>query len=214
MKTKIIIGSLFLLVCWYGTNTLSQTESQPSRNQSPQHGSTPFLPHPASNIKTEHSATQNEKGSDNTYTDRTGFRITFYSPGELLFTDPQGHRVGYDPRSRVSYHEIPLARYDSFYIEDAETGDPGPEIKELEVAQPVSGNYQLQVIGTGTGKYTLRIRAYDPDLNPSGANFKDIAITPGEVHSYGFNYAKTVGSPIQVVPITGVMQKPVIPGQK
>ncbi len=143
-------------------------------------------------------------GPDHTYTDRTGFHITFYSPGELLFTDPQGRRVGYDPRSGVSYNEIPLARYDSFYIEDAETGDPGPETKELEVAQPIAGDYQLQVIGTGTGTYTLKIRAYDPDLNPSGANLEDVAITPGEVHAYGFNYAKTAGSPIQVVPITVV----------
>ena len=46
-------------------------------------------------------------------------------PCELIIIDPQGRRVGYDPRTGTSYNEIPDAFYESTGLEDAETGDPG-----------------------------------------------------------------------------------------
>ncbi len=142
-------------------------------------------------------------GPEYTYTDRTGIRIKFHSPGELLITDPQGRRVGYDPINKVTYNEIPDAFYETVGLEDAESGDPGPESKELVVPRPLAGDYQLQVIGTGTGTYVLKIEAVDPELNFSEKKFRNISITPGEIHTYGFYYAKTVGAELEFNAVTG-----------
>lgn len=142
-------------------------------------------------------------GPEYTYTDRTGIEIRFHSPGELLLTDPQGRRVGYDPRTGTKYNEIPEAFYEPIGLEDAETGEPGPYTKELEIPRPLAGDYQLDVIGTDTGTYTLEINATDPELNPSIEEVENISITPNEVHIYGFYYAKTVGAELEFKAIPG-----------
>jgi len=142
-------------------------------------------------------------GPEYTYTDITRITIRFHSPGELLFTDPQGRKVGYDPISGITYNEIPRAFYESIGLEDAESGDAGPETKELEVPWPLAGDYQLQVIGTDTGTYTLEIRAYDPELNASAADFLNIPISQSEIHTYGFYYAKTVGAELEFTAVPG-----------
>lgn len=142
-------------------------------------------------------------GPEYTYTDITGITIDFHSPGELLLTDPQGRKVGYDPITMVAYNEIPRAYYETSGLEDAETGDPGPESKILWIPRPLAGDYQLQVIGTDTGVYTLEIRATDPEGNQSLKIFIDISITPGKIHTYGFYYAKTVGAELEFKAVTG-----------
>lgn len=142
-------------------------------------------------------------GPEYAYTDRTGIDIRFHSPGELLLTDPQGRRIGYDPVQGITYNEIPDAYYEVSRLDDDETGELGPESKELYVPQPPAGDYHLQVIGTGTGTYTLEMRATDPALKSSIDKFKDIPITPDTVHTYGFYYAKTAGSEIEFNPVPG-----------
>ncbi len=120
------------------------------------------------------------------------------APAELLLRDPQGRRIGDDPVKGVTYNEIPEAYYEKHFLADDETGHPGPQTIELDVPRPEAGEYQLQVIGTGTGTYDLEIRAYDPKLNPSIKYFENLAIAPGVVHSYGFFFAKTVGAELEV----------------
>lgn len=137
------------------------------------------------------------RGPEYTYTDRTGIVIRFHSPGELLVTDPQGRVTGYDPTTGQSYSEIPGSSYGIISIGDAESGEPGPPTHDLDIRQPVPGEYLVDVVGTGTGTYVLEINAYDPELNPSRAVFADIPITAGAIHSYSFNYTKIVGDEIE-----------------
>jgi hypothetical protein len=138
-------------------------------------------------------------GPEHIYTDLSGIRIKFYSPGELLLIDPEGRRVGYDPIKGVFYDEIPGASYETSYLADVESGDPGPPMKELEVMQPLTGDYELRVTGTDIGTYDLTIAAYDVEQNPSGKKkFDNIPIIPGQIYSYGFSFAKTVGSELEV----------------
>ncbi len=137
-------------------------------------------------------------GPEYEYTDISGILIRFHSPGELLLTDPQGKRLGYDPVTGVIYNEIPDGYYDAYFTEDAESGDLGPETKELLAPHPIAGDYQLQINGTGTGTYSLNILAYDPELNASIERFKDMPITLGDIHNYAFYFAKTVGSEVEV----------------
>ncbi|HEU0293373.1 MAG TPA: SBBP repeat-containing protein [Anaerolineales bacterium] len=67
------------------------------------------------------------------------------SPIELLVTDPQGRRLGYDPGSGQILNEIPLG----VYVHP--TGEP----VEFVVYAPQAGNYTITVTGTGNGPYTL-----------------------------------------------------------
>jgi hypothetical protein len=208
MKNKIFIVIFLLIVVFgviYGGMMLAPTKSQRSNNQYAQ-DNTPVLPMPS--LKKD-TPKQKEITDSSGITIRLGgidpktkvFKKT--SPCELIITDPQGRRVGYDPISRIAYKEIPRAYYEAIGLEDAESGDPGPETKELDIPQPLAGDYQLQVVGTDTGSYRLSIRAYDPELNPSIKKFRKISITPGEVHSYSFYYARKVGAELEFTAVPG-----------
>lgn len=147
------------------------------------------------------------------YDPKKSYQARIAVPAELLLIDPQGRRVGYDPSTGITYTgrwdaavapphpirtEIPEAYYEAISLDDAVTGEPGPVTLELDVPRPLAGDYQIQVIGTETGTYTLELRAYDPELNPSIKGFKDIAIDPGAVHTYRFRFVKVVGYQIKV----------------
>ena len=54
--------------------------------------------------------------------DESEIDILFHSPGELVLTDPQGRRTGFDPLTNTSYDEIPQGTYAYFHQEDAVTG--------------------------------------------------------------------------------------------
>lgn len=136
-------------------------------------------------------------GPEYTYTDMTGIVIRFHSPGELLVTDPEGRVTGLDPTTGQSYAEIPGSWYGMIGLEDVESGDPGPPTHDLDIRQPMAGEYLVDVVGTDSGTYALEINAYDPELNSSQAVFTDIPITPGAIHSFSFNYTKTVGDVIE-----------------
>lgn len=143
-------------------------------------------------------------GQEYTYTDMSGITIRFYSPGELLLTDPQGRRVGYDPINKITYNEIPAAFYETIGFEDTITKEQGPDLKELEVPRPIAGDYQLQVIGTATGTYLLDIMAVGDNGEPYNvAIFKDIPIAPNKIHTYGFYYSKRAGAQLEFKAVEG-----------
>jgi hypothetical protein len=143
-------------------------------------------------------ATRYYSGPEFTYTDMTGIVIRFHSPGELLLADPLGRITGFDPIAGQAYQEIPNSVYDLIGLDDLESGEPGPLSHDLDIRQPLEGEYRLQVVGTGTGTYDLEINAYDPDSNPSQAVFTGIPIVPGAIHAYTFDYSSLPGAPVVV----------------
>lgn len=46
-------------------------------------------------------------GPEFVVTDNSGITIRFHSPGELVLTNPDGRRVGFDPISGTKFSEIP-----------------------------------------------------------------------------------------------------------
>jgi hypothetical protein len=204
-------------ICYYGPHIIGV---RPNQRGFPRHwvtatgkdanGTTYLINDPNGGVSTtlaqgygSHVAERRFGGPEYTYTDRTGIIIRFHSPGELLLTDPQGRKVGYDPINGVTYNEIPGAYYEGEAMEDDITGEPGPESKELMVPRPLAGDYQLKVIGTDIGTYTLEIRSRDPELNLSKQVVRNISISTGTVHTYGFYYAKTVGAELEFKAIEG-----------
>lgn len=111
------------------------------------------------------------------------------SPAEILVTDPQGRRVGYDPHTGVGYSEIPDASYDYEQpISDSETDlDTSQihEIKTLTLPTLTDGSYDVQVIGTGTGDYTFITSMTDDGGNTTQKVFI-ASTTPDQVDTYDY----------------------------
>lgn len=127
-------------------------------------------------------------------TNRGVLGITAHSPVELLVTDPQGRRTGFDPNTGISYNEIPTADY----FEDtlAPDGGSGTDIgalrtKSLVILDPLDGQYTIQIVGTGSGSYTVIASAANTGGN--SIEFSSTGSTqPGQVDSFTFTYHSAV----------------------
>lgn len=110
------------------------------------------------------------------------------SPAEILVTDSQGRREGKDPRTGMTYNEIPYASYDlSDPIATSETPlDPSalPDTKIL-VLPTNAGMYTIEVIGTGSGTYQLTA-AMTTDSGTTTTKVFTASTTPGAVVDYLF----------------------------
>ena len=205
MITKIIVIVLCLtLGCWEQKILFAQTESQPSHTwPTPKTGISSFPVSPL-DIKSKIFPEQAEIIDNSGFTIHLGGRdpkTNFFinPPCELILIDPQGRRLGYDPQKKVAYKEIPRASYETMALEDAESGAAGPETKELDIRQPLSGHYELQVIGSGTGTCSLEIRAYDKHSDVTSSDVKVMA-SRGAIARYKVIYSSDHGFPVQVIP--------------
>ena len=90
-----------------------------------------------------------------------------HSPVEILVTDPNGNRAGYDPNTGTDVFEIPGASYvRDFSVIDADensaaAGEPSG-VKTLCIPSPSGGTYSTALIGTAAGSYTLDSSTYWP----------------------------------------------------
>lgn len=137
-------------------------------------------------------------GPEHQFTDLSGLTFTFHSPVEAFVVDPMGRRQGIDPRSGAAYNEIPRAFYGPF-------STIGPEIpmgyeppKVLDIVRPVEGLYTLTVVGTDTGTYSADFEAYDVASNSTQTSVKDFPTAIGQTDIYQVDFAKAVGSRIQM----------------
>jgi hypothetical protein len=112
------------------------------------------------------------------------------SPVDLVITDPQGRRLGFDPASGTSYEEIPDAWYgvDGTIAGGDGSGEILTGVKTAWLNAPVDGQYALEVIGTGTGMYTVHAEAYDRDGNYSPIEGPSGTTSPGQVDSALVHY--------------------------
>ena len=122
------------------------------------------------------------------------------APGEILLTDPLGRRVGWDNVQAKVLIEIEGAYYEDTGIDDCETGEPGPVIKELGVKGPVEGKYRLSVFGSASRLYgfAFNFSSADPAISGQGASVENIRINRGEVHVYEFNYIEKNGNKLEL----------------
>jgi sugar lactone lactonase YvrE len=109
------------------------------------------------------------------------------SPAHLLFTDPQGRRIGFDATSTF-FDEIPNATY---------VGE-GNEPKLVYIPDPLEGDYDVQVIGIGNGVYHL----FGGTQNSDEFLMVDTGTTsPGKVEQHTAAYVPTgpPPSPEQII---------------
>lgn len=81
------------------------------------------------------------------------------SPVELILTDPLGRRTGFDPATHTWFEEIPSSDYRSRNGRDYSV--PGPPMKDLSVTNQMAGQYTLDVIGTGSGDFSVEVTTLD-----------------------------------------------------
>ena len=65
----------------------------------------------------------------------------------------------------------------------------GPETTDIQLQNPMSGLYNLRVIGLKTGVYTLFLKAYSASGGTSDVRFPNMDIKDGEVHHYDVNFS-------------------------
>jgi hypothetical protein len=70
------------------------------------------------------------------------------------------------------------------------TGDrAGPETADIHRRDPMSGLYNLRVIGRRTGTYLLILKAYTASGSTSDVRFPHMTTKVGEVHHYDVNFS-------------------------
>ncbi len=81
------------------------------------------------------------------------------SPVEFVLTDPQGRRTGFDPVTNTLFQEIPTSAYSTaIYGDEQDLSTPAPlPFTSLDMANQIDGQYTLDVIGTGSGNFTVEI---------------------------------------------------------
>ena len=156
----------------------------------------------ARNYQNTHAGRRTYSGPQYHYDDPySGIAFYFHSPGDLLVTDGQGRRTGYDPATGTVYDEIPGAAYDSTAESDPE--DPtfvGHTTREFEFMRAPAGRYTVTVTGTGDGTYMLDMNTWSRTNAQGKVVFADVPIATGVKHSYNFDFdpASTTSGAIRV----------------
>jgi hypothetical protein len=121
------------------------------------------------------------------------------SPIELILTDPSGNKTGTDPILGETFNQIPNSAYTTQSIanDDDPTRGATPESKVLDVPTPADGDYSLDVIGTGTGPFSIDFFAYDSNGDVSVQTVTGNA-TAGSLASCGITYSASPGSGVVI----------------
>jgi hypothetical protein len=72
-------------------------------------------------------------------------QVVLFSPANVLLTDPQGRKVGFDPNAGQVVNGIPDAVYSG----------PGTEPQLVMIPDIINGTYSVLLVGTASGNYTL-----------------------------------------------------------
>ena len=80
-------------------------------------------------------------------------------PIEILVTDPLGRRMGVDPRTGTNFNEQPSGSYErtNGWVDPLGQAAPEDDQKRYWTRNPIDGVYAVEVIGTGTGDWTLDV---------------------------------------------------------
>jgi Peptidase_C39 like family len=131
---------------------------------------------------------------------RSALYIVAHSPVELMLTQPSGEQTG---ANRAAHLEnITDSSYGAeALVEDIDgSGLTLPEVKILEILQPIDGHYSLRVQGTATGPFSLDFWGYDDNGEPTTQSISGQA-TPGSSADYTVAYSSAPGSQISVSPV-------------
>jgi len=123
------------------------------------------------------------------------------APAELLLTDPSGRRTGRDPRVGFAMNEIAGASYDAVPASAADPSSASAALaNQLTVATPTEGAYEILVVGTRAGSYTLGIQLSMPDGSRRATALHGLATGPNVARRFRFTYARADTGELVIAP--------------
>jgi hypothetical protein len=114
-----------------------------------------------------------------------------------FIVDPQGRRFGRDPRTGVSYYEVPNTGYDlSSIAADDGSEDATPEGEDFYIGPLMEGTYMISVYALSPSTYTLLVGASDNAGKPYATMTTTGALSAAGVSSlYHLSVNPTPGLP-------------------
>jgi len=111
------------------------------------------------------------------------FTTSLFSPANLYVTDPDNRHVGAHPTTGESVNEIPGAFYSG----------PESEHQRITIPDPLDGVYDIKIVGTSTGEYTLVVElatvenitthTYTDNISDGETLQSQVTISEGEMTS-------------------------------
>lgn len=127
--------------------------------------------------------------------------LNLASPAEFLITDAEGRRLGKDPISNNEYNEIPGATYIEEGIGDGTDSEEfAHRYKVVHIPDPIEGEYEIKVIGTGAGEYTVNSYTLDSDGDVTSSNLNGNIIENVST-VYALNYDPQDSSNTTIEPV-------------
>lgn len=108
-------------------------------------------------------------------------KIFVESPVNILVTAPDGLRVGYDSVTQTVVNEIEGATYSG----------PGTEPQVVDIPSPLPGVYDIDVVGTDSGVYTITIWSMAEDGFVAGIETDGGETVEGDVDHYSASISET-----------------------
>lgn len=116
-----------------------------------------------------------------------GILIGGFSPIELGIVDPSSNRLGFDPASGQNVTNIAEGVYGKLQMFESESHNSAHDPYWLHIPNPTSGVYKIDVVGTGTGNFTLAAE----DLESSNTMAMKGSTTTGSKDNYQIIYSLT-----------------------
>ena len=118
------------------------------------------------------TAVQGIRRYKTTNSDFSSIEIAVLAPAQVIITDPNGNKTGFDPNSSTVVSDIPNSSY--FFDEVLTDGTdqnslppPNAGVHWAIVQTPQIGQYQIEVIGSSNQPYSFAIYGSDEDANIS-----------------------------------------------
>ena len=110
------------------------------------------------------------------------------SPIDLMVTDPNGKKLGFDLGNKRVVNEIFGGQYNGH----------GAEPQLAQILRPVAGDYHIDVLGIGDGPFTVTVEMVDADGNVVSTQAMTGVAAPGSVQTF----QASVGGAADTIPPT------------
>lgn len=127
-----------------------------------------------------------------TASDYSSFEVTSLAPAQILVTDSQGQRTGFDPETLSVVEEIPNSHYyfEESYSDPTGQSAPPPEgagIYTVLIMTPEQDDYEVEIIAPENELYSFVLYETNKNADTELLLFED-EIESGENHTYSFQY--------------------------
>jgi hypothetical protein len=137
--------------------------------------------------------------SDPPITDWSSMHISV-TDQELVVTDPSGKVTGYNSVNTPDRIDIPQSFYYRNGQDNGETGVILPTMTRfLEIRQPASGVYTIEVHGASPGPFEVKIKSFSADGSPQPAITVTGIADIGSVTTFQIQVTSVPGTELQII---------------